>query len=83
MQADDREHVFFTSTEVILDNAASRSLFENIELLRDIVQSDAPAVIGGVQKGASGIRIDEEGVFRDLGTVGVCIGAARNILSAG
>lgn len=82
-QADDLKHVFFSPTEVILDNAASRSLFENTELLRDIVQSDTPTVIGGVQRGATGIRIDEEGVFRDLGTVGVCIGAAGNILSAG
>jgi hypothetical protein len=83
VHAVDHELVCFSPTEVILDNAASRSLFENTELLQDIVQSDAPTMIGGVQRGATGIRVDEEGVFRDLGTVGVCIGAAGNILSAG
>ena len=61
VQAEDQECVFFSPTEVILDNAASRSLFQNTELLSDIVQSDTPTVIGGVQKGATGIRIDEEG----------------------
>ena len=80
VEASDR--VLFSPTEVIFDNAASRSLFENSELLRDIVQSNTPMVIGGVQKGAAGIRIDNEGTFRDLGKVGVGIGAAGNILSA-
>jgi hypothetical protein len=79
----DHEIVFFSPTEVILDNAASRSLFENTELLQDIVQIDTPTVIMGVQRGATGICVDEEGVLRDLGTAGVCIGAAGNILSAG
>jgi len=83
VQAVDHEIVFFSPTEVILDNSASRSLFENTELLQDFVQSETTIVIGGVQRGATGIRVDEEGVFKDLGTVGVCIGAARNVLSAG
>ena len=59
MQAADHEIVFFSPTEVILDIAASRSLFENTELLQDIVQSDTRIVIGGVQRGATGIRVDE------------------------
>ena len=65
MQAVDHEVVFFSPTEVVLDNAASRSIFENIELLQDIVQSDTPTVIGGVRRGATGIRVDEDrGVSR-------------------
>jgi hypothetical protein len=83
MQAVDHEIVFFSPIEVILDNAASRSLFENTKLLQDIVQSDTPTLIASVKRGATGIRVDEEGVFRDLGTVGVCIGAAVDILLAG
>ena len=79
---DPYERVLFAPNEVIFDCAASRSLFENTDLLRDIIPSNAPTVIGGVQKGAPGIRLDDEGVFRDLGTVGVAVGAAGNIISA-
>ena len=76
------EKVLFTPNEVIFDCAASRSLFENKDLLQNIVRSSSPTVIGGVQKGAPGICLNDEGTFRDLGTVGVAVGAAGNIISA-
>ena len=74
--------MLFSPTEVIFDTAASRSVFENSELLRDVAKIDTPTMIGGVQKRVVGIRIDDEGTFRDLGTVGIAAGAAGNILSA-
>jgi hypothetical protein len=40
-------------------------------------------VIGGVQGGDTCIRVNEEGVLRDLAAVGVCIGVVGNILLAG
>ena len=76
------DRVLFSPTEVIFDTAASRSVFENSELLCDVAKSDTPTMIGGVQKGVVGIRIDDEGTFRDLGTVGIATGAVGNILSA-
>ncbi len=76
------ERVLFAPNEVIFDCAASRLLFENTDFLRDIVSSNAPTVIGGVQKRAPGICLEDEGFFRDLGTVGVAVGAAKKIISA-
>ncbi len=66
MQTDDQECVFFSPTEVIIDNAASLSLFQNMELLRDIVQSDTITVIGGVQKGATGMPNGRHGKTRPM-----------------
>ena len=66
---------------MIFDTVASRSVFENSELLRDFAKSDTPMMIGCVQKGV-GTRVDDEGTFRDLGTVVIAAGAMGNILSA-
>ena len=76
VEAVDHENIFFSPTEVILDNTASRSIFKNTELLRDIVQSDTPYVIRGAQRGATIIRGDEKGAFRDIDITSACIGAA-------
>jgi hypothetical protein len=77
-----RDRVLFCPIEVIFDTAASRSVFKNSKLLRNVVKSHTPRMIGGVQKGAIGIRLDNEGTFRDLGIVGVDVGAAGNNISA-
>ncbi len=81
-RANVHDRMLFSPTEMIFDTAASRSVFENSELLCDVAKSDIPTMIGGVQKVVVGIRIDDEGTFRDLGTVGIAAGAAGNILSA-
>ncbi len=62
--------------------AASLSVFKNPNLLTDIVPSASPTVIGGVQQGAPGVRIDDVGNFRDLGDVAIGKGDACNVLSA-
>jgi hypothetical protein len=74
--------VLFSPTEVIFDTAATRSVFANSELLRDVAKSDTPTMIRNVQKGVVGIHVDDEGTFRDLGTVRIAAGATGNILSA-
>ena len=76
------DRVLFSPSEVIFDNAASTSVFENPDLLSHIVPSATPTMVGGVQKGAPGVRIDDVGTFRDLGQVGIGKGASCNILSA-
>ena len=57
-------------------------MFENAKLLRDVAKSDTPTMIGCMKTGAGGIHVDDEGTFRDLGAVGVAVGATCNILSA-
>ena len=76
------DRVLFSPSEVIFDNAASTLVFVNPDLLSHIVPSAAPTIVGGVQKGAPGVRIDDVGTFRDLGQVGIGKGASCNILSA-
>ncbi len=72
----------FSAHEVILNNAASTSVFENPDLLTYIAPSATPTMIGDIQKGAPGVRIDDVGSFLDLGRVGREKGASCNILSA-
>jgi hypothetical protein len=38
-------------------------------------------MVGGIQRGASGVKVTEEGEFRDVGTVYVNDSATANILS--
>ena len=70
------ERVVFTPNGVIYDCAKSRLLFENKDLLQSIVRSSSPTVIGGVQRRAPGICLDDEETFRNLGTVTLAVGAA-------
>ena len=76
------DYALFAPEEVIFDTAASKSVFKNPNLLTNVAPSGSPTVIGGVQQGAPGVRIDDVGNFRDLGEVGIGKGAACNILSA-
>ncbi len=75
------DRVILSPIEVIFDSPASRSVFENSERLRNVVKSHIPTRIGGVRKDAVDIRLDDEGTFRDLGTVEVAVGAAGKFLS--
>ncbi len=73
------DYALFAPEEVIFDAAASKSVFKNPNFLTDIAQSNSPDMIGCVQQGAPGVRIDNVGNFRDLGEVGIGKGAACNI----
>ncbi len=65
------DYALFATKEVIFDTAASKSVFKNPDLLTNVTPSASPTVIGGLQQGAPGVRIDEVGNFRDLGEVGI------------
>ena len=70
------DYVLFAPEEVIFDTSASKSVFMNPDLLTDVVPNASPTVIGGVQQGAPGVRIDNVRNFYNLGEVGVKKGAA-------
>ena len=72
--------VFFTATEVLLDNQAGRSIFKNKDLLSDVT-SVKPFYIGGIDGDSRGLCIQQDGDFEDLGRVGLATSAAANILS--
>ena len=81
MARGEMDRVLFTATEVIFDTAADSSLFQNSDLLTDITMRGRPLLIGGVQQDGQGLRVENEGTFRDLGTVSIAPGAAANILA--
>ena len=72
--------IFFTATEVLLDNQAGRSIFKNEELLSDVCATK-PFYIGGIDGASRGLCIQKDGTFHDLGRVGFAPTAAANILS--
>ncbi len=76
------DYELFAPDDVIFDTAASKSMFKNPNLLTNAASSGFPTVIGGVQQGTPGVRIDDAGNFRDLGEVSIGKGAACNLLSA-
>ena len=76
-----QETALFTCEDVLLDSQASVSVFCNKSLLSDIRASSKQITLNGVQSGASGINICEEGNFRKLGKVYFSTKTAANILS--
>ena len=72
--------IFFTATEVLLDNQAGRSIFKNRDLLSDI-GIVKPFYIGGIDGGSRGQCVREDSDFKDLGRVGLATRAAASILS--
>ena len=76
------DRVFFSPSEVFFYNIASTLVSKNPDLLSHIVPSAAFTIVGGVQKSAPWICIDDAGTFSDLGQVGVGKGASCNILPA-
>lgn len=75
------ERIMFSPTELVLDNAADRSLFENPSLLHNIMKRDSPVLIGGVARDGTSIRVDDEGQFADLCVAGVARDGAANLVS--
>ena len=75
-----KDAIFFSATEVLLDNQAGWSIFKNRSLLH-YTSAVAPFYIGGIDSTSRGLRISEEGDFEDLGRVACETTAAANILS--
>ena len=84
VDGDKRELALFTSTEVLLDNQASRSVFHNADLLRDIEDIE-PYSLGGIDASAGGLRVSKAGVMQGLsgltGGVGLVANASANVIS--
>jgi Zinc knuckle len=75
------ERALISADEVLIDSRASVNVFNSQHLLRNIRKSQRPIVLNGVQSGASGVAIDMEGDFNELGAVFSSKGASANILS--
>ena len=71
----------FTRSHVLLDNQASVSIFCNASLVTDIRKSQHSILLNGVQREAIGIRVDQVGVFGEIGPVYYRRRATANILS--
>ena len=66
---------------MLLDNQASVNIFCNASLLSYIRKSLNAILLNGVQLGAAGVRVDQEGDFGEIGPVYYSRGATANILS--
>jgi Zinc knuckle len=74
-------NVFFSKYDVLLDNEASINIFSNRNLLTGVRDAEKKVMVGGIQRGASGVKVTEEGEFQDVGTVYVNDSATAKILS--
>jgi hypothetical protein len=78
----DKEYLFFARTEILLDNQAGSSLFNNPELVTD-VHEIPPYQLGGIDGQSGGLTVTQRGTYSPgIGTVGLDPNAAANILSA-
>jgi hypothetical protein len=75
------ERVLFAAEEVLIDSQALVNVFKSKHLLRNIRKSQRSTILNGVQSGASGVSIDLEGDFNELGPVFYSEEASANILS--
>jgi Zinc knuckle len=75
------EQVFFSEYDVLLDSEASLNIFRTKKLLDGVRDAKRKVLLGGIQRGASGVRVTEEGEFKDIGTVYYNESASANILS--
>ena len=69
-----KDAIFFSATEVLLDNQAGRSIFKNRPLLHN-TSAVAPLYIGGIDSTSRGLRIS------NIGRVACETTATANILS--
>jgi hypothetical protein len=74
-------NVFFSKYDVLFDNEASINIFSNRNLLTGVRAAEKKVMVGGIQRGASGVKVTEQGEFRDVGTVYVNDSATAAILS--
>ena len=75
------EAILFSKDDVLLGSQASVNVFCNPRLLKNVRKSDRQVLLNGVQSGAAGVRITQEGDFDDVGKVYFSADATANILS--
>ena len=70
----------FSKRKVYIDSQASRSVFCEKDLLKNI-RAAKPYTMGGVNSKSPGLHVHEQGDFEDFGPVSYHVDAAANILS--
>ena len=75
------ETVYLTIDEVVFDTGSTIHLIKNAKLLTQITETDNTIVVNGVQANATGVRINMQGQFGDIGTVYFSKNGSANILS--
>ena len=75
------EACFFSKYDVLLDNEASLNVFSNRDLVKNLRKSTRSITMHGVESNSSGVNIEMEGEFNEIGTVFVSEKASANILS--
>jgi len=72
----------FSSTEVLLDNAAGQCVFSNADLVHSVRALETHRGVKGVNKTATALTVEAEGMFADLDcTVNIAKDSAANLLS--
>jgi hypothetical protein len=67
--------------DVLLDNQATESIFHNSGLLVNVRRADVVRTFSGIVRGATALRAEKVGDFRDIGTVYYHPDAHANVLS--
>ena len=75
------ETCLFSKYDVLLDNEASLNVFSNRDLVKNLRKSTRSITMHGVESNSSGVNIEMEGEFNEIGTVFVSEKASANILS--
>ena len=57
------ERAFFAQVEILLDNEASISIFNNEKLLTGVKDAKRKIMLGGIQRGATGVKVTKQGEF--------------------
>jgi hypothetical protein len=74
------ESVRFTSTEILFDHQAGRSVFKTASLLIDVEPIES-FTLGGINAKYPGLLIEHSGVFEDIKDVSWSRDAAANVIS--
>ena len=75
------ETVLFTKNDVLLDSQASVNVLCNRDLLSNVRESMKKVLLNGVQAKATGVTINQEGDFNEVGKCYFSKEATANILS--
>ena len=75
------EKAYHSKFDILLDNEASLNIFGNKKLLKNIIRSKRQITITGVEANTTGVIVNLEGTFSDVGQVYYSDKANANILS--
>ena len=75
------EKAYYTKFDILLDNEASLNIFGNKELLKNVIRSKRQITMTGVEANTTGVIVNLEGTFSDVGQVYYSDKANANILS--